>query len=193
VPGPTSGTFNTTNAGGIIIDFSFTTGVAQQGTPGVWQSGYKQGAVGQVQIMSTNGATFYITGFQFEKGSTATSFDYRPYGYELFLSQRYAYVFSGTTAGDRIGSGFIFFSSGAIITLPLPVIMRAAPVISGTPSPITLNDSLQAYATSSVTLNSSSVSFAALAAVSSGMNVGRGCQAYFTNTQANTLILSAEL
>ena len=31
----------------------------------------------------------YITGVQLEKGSTATSFDYRPYGTELALCQRY--------------------------------------------------------------------------------------------------------
>jgi hypothetical protein len=34
-------------------------------------------------------ATFLITGIQVEKGSTATSFDYRPYGTELALCQRY--------------------------------------------------------------------------------------------------------
>jgi hypothetical protein len=34
-------------------------------------------------------ATFLITGVQLEKGSTATSFDYRPYGTELFLCYRY--------------------------------------------------------------------------------------------------------
>ena len=31
----------------------------------------------------------YVTGVQLEKGSTATSFDYRPYGTELALCQRY--------------------------------------------------------------------------------------------------------
>ena len=39
--------------------------------------------------MATSGNTFYITGVQLEKGSTATSFDYRPYGTELVLCQRY--------------------------------------------------------------------------------------------------------
>ena len=33
--------------------------------------------------------SIYITGVQLEKGSTATSFDYRPYGTELALCQRY--------------------------------------------------------------------------------------------------------
>jgi len=126
VPGPTSGLFNTTNTGGIIIEFSFTTGVAQQGTPGVWQSGYRQGAVGQVQIMSTNGATFYITGFQFEKGSTATSFDYRPYGMELALCQRY-YV--KAIKGSYPGSfaAYAFSAASFTCSVQFPVTMRAIP------------------------------------------------------------------
>jgi hypothetical protein len=40
-------------------------------------------------VAGTLNATFYITGVQLEKGSTATSFDYRPYGTELALCQRY--------------------------------------------------------------------------------------------------------
>ena len=38
--------------------------------------------------------SIYITGVQLEKGSTATSFDYRPYGTELALCQRYCPCFS---------------------------------------------------------------------------------------------------
>jgi hypothetical protein len=40
-------------------------------------------------LVSTSGATLNITGVQLEKGSTATSFDYRPYSTELQLAQRY--------------------------------------------------------------------------------------------------------
>jgi hypothetical protein len=42
-------------------------------------------ATGATSVVGTSGATFYITGVQLEKGSTATSFDYRPYGTELQL------------------------------------------------------------------------------------------------------------
>jgi hypothetical protein len=42
-----------------------------------------------VNVASTNGATFYITGVQVEKGSQATAFDWRDYGTELQLCQRY--------------------------------------------------------------------------------------------------------
>jgi len=44
---------------------------------------------GTVSVVGTNGATWYVTGVQLEVGVTATSFDYRPYGTELALCQRY--------------------------------------------------------------------------------------------------------
>jgi hypothetical protein len=74
----------------------------------------------------TAGANDYIdiTGVQLEKGSTATSFDYRPYGTELALCQRYyetgnAYGEGYTTANAPIGIGYIF-----------KVTKRTAPTIS---------------------------------------------------------------
>jgi hypothetical protein len=59
-------------------------------TPNQWNASGSRAAIGEnASIIGTNGATFYITGVQLEKGSTATSFDYRPYGTELALCQRY--------------------------------------------------------------------------------------------------------
>jgi hypothetical protein len=46
-------------------------------------------ATGATSVVGTNGATFYITGVQLEKGSVATAFDYRPYNTELAMCQRY--------------------------------------------------------------------------------------------------------
>ena len=48
--------------------------------------------------------SYRFTGGQFEKGSTATSFDYRPYGTELQLCQRYYQLGAGFTAGYAAGS-----------------------------------------------------------------------------------------
>jgi hypothetical protein len=56
------------------------------GTAGAWAAGnFCVSATGATSVVGTSGATFYITGVQLEKGSTATSFDYRPYGTELAL------------------------------------------------------------------------------------------------------------
>jgi hypothetical protein len=54
----------------------------------------------------TAGANDYIdiTGVQLEKGVTATSFDYRPYGTELSLCQRYYEVFYSDANGQGVFS-----------------------------------------------------------------------------------------
>jgi hypothetical protein len=56
-----------------------------------------------VSVVGTNGATFYITGVQLERGSTASSFEYRSHGAELALCQRYFELFeSGTLYLSKI-------------------------------------------------------------------------------------------
>ena len=89
IAGDTSGTWLTTNGRGIGVFFSLGAGSTFLKTAGSWGAGEFSGATGQTNLVGTNGATFYITGVQLEKGSTATSFDYRPYGTELQLCQRY--------------------------------------------------------------------------------------------------------
>jgi len=89
IAGDTTGTWNTSTGIGIWVDFSLGAGASRLGTANAWAAGFYTGATGQTNLISTNGATFYITGVQLEKGSTATSFDYRPYGTELALCQRY--------------------------------------------------------------------------------------------------------
>jgi len=89
IAGDTSGTWNTTTGKGVEVHFNMGSGSNLLGTAGAWASAWRTGATGSVSLVGTSGATLYITGVQLEKGSTATSFDYRPYGTELFLCQRY--------------------------------------------------------------------------------------------------------
>jgi hypothetical protein len=71
---------------------------------------------------------FHFTNFQLEKGSTATSFDYRPYGTELALCQRYLPAFNadGSTAGS-IGTGGFFSTTQAALGIPFLVQTRVPP------------------------------------------------------------------
>ena len=94
IAGDTSGTWLTTNGQGMKVFFSLGAGSSYAGPANAWSGNGYHGTVGTVSVVGTNGATFYITGVQLEKGSTATSFDYRPYGTELQLCQRY-YEVSG--------------------------------------------------------------------------------------------------
>jgi hypothetical protein len=92
IAGDTSGTWiGATNGVGLKIYWGLGVGSTYSGTAGAWTGSLIFSATGATSVVGTSGATFYITGVQLEKGSTATSFDYRPYGTELALCQRYFY------------------------------------------------------------------------------------------------------
>lgn len=89
IAGDTSGTWLTTNGRGIGVYFNLGTGSTFSGAANTWAGAQYFAPTGSVSVVGTNGATFYITGVQLEKGSTATSFDVRPYQTELSLAQSY--------------------------------------------------------------------------------------------------------
>jgi hypothetical protein len=87
-----------------------------------------------IQILFTVGAltaglTWTIGNVQFEKGSTATSFNYRPYATELVLCQRYYYSLVRGATNLPIGMGFYSFATLVATVVPFPVTMRIAPVL----------------------------------------------------------------
>ena len=124
IAGDTSGTWLTTNGVGINLQFSLGAGPDRSGTAGAWNSNNNVAATGQVQVIGTNGATWQVTGVQLEKGSTATSFDYRPYGTELALCQRYTPVYTGL--GIRIVAQ-AFSTNSSLPTFCFPVATRVPP------------------------------------------------------------------
>jgi hypothetical protein len=111
-----------------------------------WQQFSITGSVGStalqlaVQFVFTTVGTagaddnLYITGVQLEKGSTATSFDYRPYGTELALCQRYCCVIPINASG--IGTGIIgpwganYNATNGRVWYSMPVTMRTTPSVS---------------------------------------------------------------
>ena len=133
VAGDTSGTWATDNTSGIRVWFGLGAGSTYSGTAGAWAAADYRSATGATSVVGTNGATFYITGVQLEKGSTATSFDYRPYGTELALCQRY-YFKLGDSSYSTYASGYGENGTSATFQITYPVQMRATPtlVLSGT-------------------------------------------------------------
>ena len=127
ITGDTTGTWLTTNGVGMYLYFGLGVGSTYSGTAGAWAASDFHSATGATSVVGTNGATFYITGVQLEVGSTATSFDYRPYGTELQLAQRY-YQQLGNVSYVAVGMGQI--SSGRTQTrsyTAFPSTMRTSP------------------------------------------------------------------
>jgi hypothetical protein len=129
VAGDTSGTWvGATNGIGIKIRFSLGAGSTFSGTANTWASATYSQPTGSTSVVGTNGATFYITGVQLEVGSTATSFDYRSYGTELMLCQRYfqKYISTSTQSAWQLDQVGVTGSYPSIL-LPYAVSMRTIP------------------------------------------------------------------
>ena len=90
IAGDTTGTWYTNNLTGINLMFDLGNGSdLRTAITGSWVAGDYRGANSSVNIFDTSGATFYITGVQLERNTTATPFEWIPFGAELVLCQRY--------------------------------------------------------------------------------------------------------
>ena len=160
----------------------------------------------------TNGGTVTVTGgtnttvkfssgtfknAQFEKGSTATSFDYRPYGTELQLCQRYYVKFGADgTAFASWGNGVANASNSVqACVVRLPVTMRTQPSVDF--STVRVYDGLGAAAISSISSvtalsNSNAIGFDASLG-SSTLNAGRPVTVQANNSTSGYIAASAEL
>ena len=129
IAGDTSGTWLKDSGIGILLNFSLGSGSTYSGTAGSWSGSDFFSATSAVSVVGTNGATWYITGVQLEKGSTATAFDYRPYTTELALCQRYYNKVVGAASSLALFMRQNAVGSGNAIPLnyPFKVTMRASP------------------------------------------------------------------
>lgn len=198
IAGPTIGSWYTNNSNGVTLNFSLGAGTTYSGgTAGTWSSTLYVQPSGCVNLVTFSGATFYITGVQLEVGSTATSFDYRPYGTELALCQRYYYKLAIGSGNSRVLSGYISSTTQSINILNMPVSMRTSPTAletSGTAAHYSV-----AYTNTETTCNAvpsyndaSVNTVSVIGPVASGLTAGQGCQLRFINASAY-LAVSAEL
>ena len=166
IAGDTSGTWLTTNGIGLYLVLGLGCGTTRSGTAGAWNSNWNFSATGATSVVGTNGATLYITGVQLEVGTVATSFDYRSYGTELGLCQRYFYKTYNTevAVGASTSVGSVYCETLADGTLSrikafnprLPVSMRATPTVT-LYSQTGTADRINVYSNSASTLTVSSV------------------------------------
>jgi hypothetical protein len=188
IAGDTSGTWLTDNGIGINVIWSLGTGSTLSGTAGAWAGASYTSATGATSVVGTNGATFYITGVQLEVGTTATSFDYRPYGTELALCQRYLPAFISESTVDSLGNAVITSTTTAYLSLRHPVTARTRPtgVTASASNIITVSG---AAVTSAIAFNNAGIDYTTLVLTSSGMTTGVSA-ATFLNTAGSRILLT---
>jgi hypothetical protein len=184
IAGDTSGTWLATNGTGIALAIGIGTGTTYSGTAGSWSGTYLLNVTGNTSVVGTNGATFYITGVQLEVGSTATSFDYRPYGTELALCQRYFQTsYQGSAVGtatttNAIGFWYAATSNYGNLVVYLRTTMRSQPTVT-LYSPVTgASGKMDVNFTGDVNANAQYLSSNAFQAYVNNVSVAGG-----TNTQ----------
>jgi hypothetical protein len=124
IAGDTTGTWvGATNGIGLRVTLGLGVGSTFSGTAGAWAGSNFLSATGATSVVGTNGATFYITGVQLERGTQATGFEYRQYGQEFSLCQRYYQRYTQPPLRGVGQSG----SQAGRMAMILPVPMRATP------------------------------------------------------------------
>jgi hypothetical protein len=132
IPAPAIGTWQIGNARGIGIRWDMGVGTTNStAATNAWNTvgSGAIGVTGTVKLTQTTGATFYVTGVQLEVGTQATTFDYRSYGTELSLCQRYFAKTSTQLYGSISGAA----GQGAV-TWFYKSTMRTAPTVTGNPA-----------------------------------------------------------
>jgi hypothetical protein len=191
IAGDTSGTWLTTNGVGISVFISLGAGSTYSGTAGSWAGSGYVSATGATSVVGTNGATFYITGVQLEKGSTATSFDYRPYGTELQLAQRYYETFEAGASNTNYAVGFARTTTTATFNLSFKVPKRGTDWSGSVSGTLAVEVGNNDYTLSSPSFFNGYVSGGRLNATSSSaMVVGIGCAAVSNSAK---ILISSEL
>jgi hypothetical protein len=190
ITGDTTGTWLTNNGRGIQVRFGLGVGSTYNGTAGAWTTSEVYGVTGATSVVGTNGATFYITGVQLERNTTATPFERRMYGQELALCQRYYYKNKAIDTNSSFGSGFNDSTTVSFSVLNFPVTMRTAPSAleqTGTASDYrirtagTVNTNCSAVPTF---VGSTTESAWTSYTVASGLTAGQGCVARANSTSA---------
>jgi hypothetical protein len=188
IAGDTSGTWvGATNGAGVYVSFGLGVGSTYSGTAGAWATSASRilSATGATSVVGTASATFYITGVQLEVGTNATNFEYRPYGTELALCQRYyEIVGDGASATTRFPCLFGYAAAGSTFGLGvgLKVTKRAIPTM-------TLSGSWALTNCSSLVAEAPTYDGFRLQATATAL----GTAAFFSNGAGQYITASAEL
>jgi len=174
-----TGTFTVTST---VTNFSTNISIPAAATTGI-QILFTVGAL-------TAGLTWTIGNVQLEKGSTATSFDYRPYGTELQLCQRYYYPVRGSGQfADVVGTTTdnMFFGT------PFPVEMRATPTMTGVLTALVVSNFSTSYTASGGSYSFNGTSTQGVNVRKSGFTALSTLYRYFVSSTSIVVTADAEL
>lgn len=200
IPGDTTGTWvGATNGVAMRVSLEVGIGSSLSSPAGAWTSTSSQyGATGATNVLATNGATIQWTGVQLEVGTTATNFDFRSYGTELALCQRYYVNIISNTGnfprGEMIGQAYD--STNVFIGVQFPVTLRtAAPTVYsvyGSQYFRTQVNGLTYYINGALSYDILGAQAMTVAGSTSGMTAGN-CMLFSASNPAAILAVSAEL
>ena len=117
---------------GFLVEWSLGNSSGNEtGTLNEWTtSGTIRAAAGSVYLPENSGATWYITGVQFEVGSQASDFEFRSVAEETILCQRY--YFGGATTGSAY-YGSRYSTDRSMVHVVFPCLMRTIPTVETPP------------------------------------------------------------
>ena len=151
-----------------------------------------------IQIIFSVGAqtsgTFQIGNAQLEVGLNATGFEYRQYGTELALCQRYFQSYGGQSANDMVTMGGTSSTSSAVAIVQLPVSMRTNPSVGYTAvSALFVDDNSSGGASTAITTGAYGLTSAYLSITTGATLVAQRPARIYINGSSARLTWSAEL
>ena len=138
--GDTSGALGNDNGASLELYFWLSAGSdSSSGTLNTsWNSiTAANNAVGQVNLADSTSNEWYVTGVQLEAGTTASEFEFLPFGVNQQRCQRYYYTFvdkrtsgvSPVTEQNSIGTGVTHYGNQMVVSISMPVNMRTIPSV----------------------------------------------------------------
>jgi hypothetical protein len=196
--GDTTGTWLTDNGVGLDLWFNLGSGSANStATTDTWQGTAYLTVNGTNNLVSTSGATWYVTGVQLEAGTAATAFERRPYTTELQLCQRYCIKYGGNNLYEHVGQGNAYSTSAVVFDIMLPTTMRTSPSYTVSGNWIVqdgnTNTNVTGFGIASGGSETSPFILAATAATGGGLTQFRPYFVCANNSLASSLIVTAEL
>jgi hypothetical protein len=204
IPGSEAGTWSTTVEKGIDIGWWLAGTNTASSTKDVWINANQNMSTSQVNLYDTIGATFYLTGVQFEIGPTATQFtrSAMDINSELQKCQRYFVALPYNNGNARINqySDFLIMNAMDQTTWArgvyhLPVPMRTVPSFEVTPTAANyyLLSSGGVLSINSISLDNETTSTTAVINAYRSVTTGSTYFLRFANNTTDVLKLSAEM